>query len=161
MPILREQENGLAAGFEHIALGPLVFEDIGPDGDGNAPATISFSESGYPETLHLLPEEPTPIAEFDSALAGQYFSGDARADVSIRLEDEKLIFAIRGDYSGPRKFQVEAYTEEAFGVRNLDDPSAGCAMTIRQRDESGKILAFDINTVRSRHLRFERTGDID
>jgi len=161
MPILHEQEGGLAAGFEHIALGPLVFEDIGPDGDGKAPATIKFSESGYPETLHLLAEEPAPIADLGPALTGQYYSGDARADISIRFEDENLILAIRGDYSAPRKFQVEAYTEEAFGVRNLDDPSAGCAMTIRQRDESGKIQAFEINTVRSRHLRFERTGDVD
>lgn len=158
MPILREQGSGLAAGFEHIALGPLVFEGIKADDDGNAPATISFSESGYSETLKLLPEKPASVEDLGPPLTGQYYSEDARADLAIDFEEEKLILTIRGDYSGPRKFQVVAFTDQAFSVRNLDDPSAGCAMTVRERNASGTVQALELNTVRSRHLRFVRVG---
>ncbi|MDJ0656690.1 MAG: serine hydrolase domain-containing protein [Xanthomonadales bacterium] len=160
MPILRETPNGLTAGFEHIALGPLVFDNLEPDADGNPPEFISYSESGNTDTLRLLPEEPIPSAASGPSLTGNYFSADAGADISIKLEDEDLILTIRGDYSGTRKFRIEIYSDESVGIRNLDDPTAGCAMVVRNRDDSGRVLSFEIDTVRSRHLRFDRTGDV-
>ena len=158
MPIVRESDTGLYAGFEHVALGPLEFSDLDPKADGSAPDAITFSESGNPETLLQVQEEPDSGISLAPGLEGTYYSNDARSDVSILIEGDDLILSIRGDYSASRKFRIEKYTDSSLGIRNIDEPAAGCGMMIRERDENGNVTSFDINTIRSRHLSFNRNG---
>lgn len=155
MPILRESKTGLWAGFEHVALGPLSLEDLAASAGGGAPDAITYNESGYAETLSLLPEEPLPIADISDELIGDYYSNDAGANVSIFLENDELRLSISGDYSGPRQFRIQAYSPTALRIHSLEDPTAGCGMTIQSMND--QVTAFQIDGIRARHLRFTRT----
>ena len=154
LPVLKERDGGLYAGFEDVALGPLVFGDLGKPSDDVPPETISYSESGEVDTLRLLPETPSNTESLVAALLGKYRCDEFFAEVEIARDGEDLILSVQGDYSPRRRFRVEPRSEIACLLHSLDEPGAASALTIRKINDV--VMRFDIDVIRARHLGFQR-----
>jgi hypothetical protein len=159
MPILRDTGETLQAGFEDVALGPLVFRtaDLAPDADGKAPATLPFGESGEFETLARLPDQLPPPTCRSQDLVGRYVSHDLGAEARIELAGEKLLLKLKGEFGPWREFAVTPYSASAFGLQETGLPGASLALTTEQAH--GLVESFRIESIRVRHLQFLRLRD--
>jgi CubicO group peptidase (beta-lactamase class C family) len=159
MPILRDTGETLQAGFEDVALGPLVFRaaDLAPDADGKAPATLPFGESGEFETLARLPDQLPPTTCRSQDLVGRYVSHDLGAEARIELAGEKLLLKLKGEFGPWREFAVTPYSASAFGLQETGLPGASLALTTEQAH--GLVESFRIESIRVRHLQFLRLRD--
>jgi CubicO group peptidase (beta-lactamase class C family) len=159
-PILRDEGHRLFAGFEHVAIGPLELDakDLAANGDGNAPDTITLVESGYPLVLHRVPATAPAIKDVGKALVGTYASNDLAATAVIEFEDDNLVMRLRGDYSAEQRILVDAYSTTAFGLRDPEAIGMGTGLTIEGDIRNGLAPAFRVDSLRARHVRFDRVS---
>lgn len=154
LPVLKEKDGALHAGFEDVALGPLVFDDLGSPTDDAPPKTISYAESGEPDSMKLLPDTPPDAESLKEALLGNYRCDEFFAEVQIARDGDDVILSVRGDYSPARRFRIEPKSETACLLHSLDEPGAASALTVRTIDEV--VTRFDIDVIRARHIGFLR-----
>jgi CubicO group peptidase (beta-lactamase class C family) len=159
LPVLRDTGDTLRAGFEDVALGPLVLPtaDLAPGPDGGAPARLSFGETGHFEILERLPESPPPPALRKDDLVGRFASHDLGAEARIEWVDGKLLFRLKGEFGPWREFAVTPYSETAFGLQETGYPGGCLAMTAEQ--PQGTVESFRVESIRVRHLQFLRVRD--
>lgn len=154
MPVLRDAGDAFRIGFEHLALGPLVWAkaDLAADAQGKAPATITISECGT-QSIYTRVDGPAPDAATAAAvLAGAYRCADLDADAVIALADGALTLTIEAGYGASiMPLTPLADTLLLAGIAAM--PGMAIGMTVLA-DGSGFILTG----IRTRHLRFVRTA---
>lgn len=156
LPLLRERGDRVGAGFDHVALGPLeiVRTDL-QRGAAEAPSALTWHDGGNAEQLQRVDGQPGQASARGGPLQGRYHAHDAAAEATVAFEDEQIVLTLRGDYSGPRRFRVDAYSADAFALADLGMPGNGYALTVRRR-EGGAVQRFELDTPRVRHLAFDR-----
>jgi D-aminopeptidase len=155
---LRDEGQVLSVGFQDLAVGPLVLPvaELAIDGQ-EAPATLTLSEGGNAETFERLPATPPALAEAGAALLGRYHAPDLDADARVFFSGSQLLLDVLGNH-GRHTMVLEAFSDDVFGLQigNAHPPMDG---TLRVERTAGRVSAFHINTLRTRHMRFERLAD--
>jgi hypothetical protein len=156
LPLFVERGDDLVVGFEHVALGPYVIRkaDLAPTADGEPPETLLFGESGTFERLKRLPATQPDSVKSGRALVGRYRSHDLAAEAEVLVEDGSLQLRMRGNYAAARSFKLEAFSKLAFGFSG--GPAAGSRYALTVESKGSRITGFRIDSIRARHLRFER-----
>lgn len=156
LPLLVDRGDDLYVGFEHVALGPYTIRkaDLAPGADGGPPETLPFSESGTVEALKRLPAVQPDSLKTGRPLVGHYRSHDLAAEAEVTLEGGTLQIRIRGDYSASRTFKMDAFSKEAFGFSGGSAAGSRYAVTVERK--GNRVTGFRVDSIRARHLRFQR-----
>jgi hypothetical protein len=158
MPLLRERGERIGAGFDNVAMGPLeIARTELHRGPGEAPHVLHWHDGGNTEVLQRVDGTAERTVERGTPLVGRFHSHDLAADAELAFEGEQLVCTLRGDYSGPRRFRVDAYADDAFALADLGTPGNGYALTARARD-GGRVLRFELDSARVRHVAFDRSA---
>lgn len=158
---LREMQGSTVLGlaFQDMAMGPLTVQaaDLAGEG-GEVPSVLALAEAGHIERYERLPATAPSGAEAGAALIGRYRAADLAADAEVSLDGDKLQLVVFGA-AAPNLMLLQPWSSEVFAVS-----VAGTNLPLRgvvsvERDSSGHIAAFRINTGRTRHMRFVRLAD--
>ena len=177
---LREVGDELLLAFEDVAVGPLTLKTQDLATEGQAPASLTLSEAGNAERFELLPEQAPALEDVGPALVGRYLAGDlgdAKAEILFVTPDAKdakeandannvksakdvkpverqLLLRIDGRFGG-NELALEPFSADVFGwkITNPLLPLTGL-MSLRRRD--GRVVGFEIDTTRTRHMAFDR-----
>jgi CubicO group peptidase (beta-lactamase class C family) len=155
-PLLRDEGSVLRVGFEDVVIGPFVWrvDDLRPTAAGDAPTIIPMTESGYPLTMRRLPARATSLASAERLLAGHYRCHDLNADATVSMENDVLVLRIVGSL-GMLRLAVQPLSQSLVALKGLDEPQpAHYAATLVAA--GGRATAFRMNSMRTRHLLFER-----
>ena len=149
---LRDDGDALRLGFEDLAAGPIaldVFED-----SGAPPKTLEIRESGLSEHFELLPAFAAEDSPLGSELMGRYRCADLDANATIDLQEGKIRMRVFGAW-GTSIAVLTAYSNDVLGwqIQGAELPLRGVMSLERV---GGKLTAFKLDTLRTRHLRFER-----
>jgi len=152
---LRDDGDALRIGFQDIAAGPLVvpvaqLEDGPPD-------VLTFIESGTSSRYVRLPQAAPALAEVGPALVGRYRSTDLDSDAEIRFDGELLNLHVFGAFA-TSVMTLEPFTADVFGW-SCADPNLPIRGVFNAEREGDRVARFFLDTVRSRHIRFDRVGD--
>jgi CubicO group peptidase (beta-lactamase class C family) len=144
--------NRVATGPYRVAIGPLA-------AGATAPLTLAFDDAGTPQTLERLPAPP-PLDGAGAALVGRYRAHDLAADVLIAFEGDALVARIAGQF-GPSVLALTAFSPDLFGWKFVGDlaPLGGTLRVERDERDGGAVSGLRLNTLRTRHLHFQRLGD--
>jgi D-aminopeptidase len=156
LPLLVDRGDDLYVGFEHVALGPYIMRkaDIAPSADGGPPEALLFGESGTVERLKRLPATQPDCSKTGRALVGHYRSHDLAAEAEVVVEDGSLQLQMRGDYAAGRSFKLEAFSKQAFGFSGGAAAGSRYALTVERK--ASRVTGFRIDSIRARHLLFQR-----
>ena len=152
---LRAQEGALFLEFSRIVTGPYRVA-IGAPG-AEAPATLELSDAGTVQTLARLPAAPPSAADAGRALVGRYRAPDLGADAVILVEGDALQLRVAGAY-GPNLFVLKPLSSELFAW-NFSGELAALGGTLHVEREGGRVTGLRMNTLRTRHLHFQRRDD--
>lgn len=154
---LRDQGAHLCKPFEEGSIGQFLLPTEPLAGEV-PPPWLDLIVSGRRESCELLPA--TPPAQAGVSLLGRYRCADLDAEARIETDGERLLLQIRAAYGGNR-FALQALSAEVFGCQALDLPLAqGGNAVLRACHEAGRVSGFFLDTPRTRHLAFERCGDL-
>ena len=160
---LRDEGQDLRLPFQDLAVGPFELTSAQlATGDGAAaPQSIELREAGRREVFELLPAHPLALADAGQALVGHYRSADLAAAAHLYFEGEALILQITGTL-GSSRLGLEAFSHDVFGWRELD-PAQPQARTgvLRVQGRAGRVAGLRLDTLRTRHLWFERLDDMN
>jgi CubicO group peptidase (beta-lactamase class C family) len=153
---MREAPGALCLDFNRIATGPYRVAMTPLEADADAPPTLAFEDAGTVSVLEWLPPSP-PLERAGAALAGRYRAHDLAADVVIAFDGDALLARIAGEF-GPSVLSLTAFSHDLFGWKFAGDlaPLGG---TLRVERDGAKVSALRLNTLRTRHLHFQRIGD--
>jgi CubicO group peptidase (beta-lactamase class C family) len=153
---MREAPEALCLDFNRVATGPYRVAMAPLAADAEAPPTLAFEDAGTAQTLDRLPPPP-PLAQAGSALVGRYRAPDLAADVLIAFDGEALLARIAGQF-GPSVLTLTAYSRDLFGWKFVGDlaPLGG---TLHVERNGTDVTGLRLNTLRTRHLHFQRIGD--
>jgi hypothetical protein len=151
---LNSSGDRLHTNFTDIAAGPYALSREAWVADGPPPATLEFSEAGFTETLHLLPEAGPALALAGAPLAGAYRAPDLDADATVYFEGELLRLRVAGRFGGTLA-TLEAFSDDVFGW-HMDAPELPLRGVLTVERKDGHITGFRIDTMRTRHMLFER-----
>jgi CubicO group peptidase (beta-lactamase class C family) len=153
---LSAEPDALRLDFNRVVTGPYRIGMPAESLTDGAPATLAFEDGGTLLALARLPEPPS-LAQAGSALVGRYRSPDLAADAVIAFEGEALLLRIAGEF-GPSVLTLTAYAADLFGWKFVGDlaPLGG---TVSIERDGGELRGLRLNTLRTRHLHFHRTGD--
>jgi hypothetical protein len=156
LPLLVDRGDDLYVGFEHVALGPYLIRkaDLAPGAEGGPPEALLFSESGTVEKLKRLPSKQPDSVKTGRDLVGYYRSHDLAADADVLIEDGSLQLRLRGDYAAARTFKLEAFSKQALGFSGGSAAGSRYALTVERK--GGTVTGFRVDSIRARHLLFER-----
>ncbi|MBO9688827.1 MAG: beta-lactamase family protein [Mitsuaria chitosanitabida] len=168
---LREVGDELLLAFEDVAVGPLTLKTADLATEGTAPASLTLSEAGNAERFELLPEQAPALKDVGAALVGRYLAGDlGDAQAEILFEpvertagqdakdskdgERRLLLRIDGRFGG-NELALEAFSADVFGWKATHPllPLTGL-MSVRRRD--GRVVGFEVDTTRTRHMAFDR-----
>jgi hypothetical protein len=155
-PVLWDDGNRVFAGWQDLALGPIGFDANELTGDGATPATLTLTESGKQETLCRVDGTQQDINEVAAGLVGTYYSHDLAADARVERDDDALWMVLRGDYSGPRRLRIKAWTANVFEVADPSHPVGALFAMTAERRPDGRVERFRIDGIRARHVAFDR-----
>ena len=147
--------DALRLGFEDLAAGPIAF-DVFENSDA-PPRTLEIRESGLSEHFELLLAFAADDSPVGSELEGRYRCADLDADATIDLQDGKIRMRVFGAW-GTSISMLTAYSNDVLGwqIQSAELPLRG-VMTLER--VGGKLTAFKMDTLRARHLRFERVEE--
>lgn len=153
---LNSSGDRLHTNFTDIAAGPYALSREGWAADGPPSATLEFSEAGFTETLRLLPEAGPALAAAGAPLAGRYRAPDLDADATVYFEGESLRLRVAGRFGGTLA-TLEAFSDDVFGW-HMEAPELPLRGVLTLERKDGDIVGFRIDTMRTRHMLFERLG---
>jgi D-aminopeptidase len=157
---IRDEGDVLRLGFEDIGAGPValdVAELLRLEAVGAAPASLQIREAGRAERFDRLPSTAPTLAEAGRALVGRYRAGDLNSDAQISFNDNSLQLRIFGA-SGVACMTLESFSEIAFGWK-MDDPTLPIGGVLTVEREASTVTGFRLDSLRTRHLWFERRAD--
>jgi D-aminopeptidase len=147
--------EGIALGFEDIAVGPLMIQAAEMLKGDEAPKVLTLSESGHPEQFDRAPSTPPPVAQAGIELIGRYHSADLAADANLRFDGEKLQLEILGRH-GSHTLELEPWCADLFAWKSTIAYLPLRGLLSIDRDLSGSVQGFRLDSMRTRRLRFER-----
>lgn len=152
---LSEDAGALRLDFNRSATGPYRIA-IAPLEGGVAPPTVSFEDAGSTTILARLPQA-LPLLHGGRALVGRYRAHDLGADAVLAFEGETMVLRIAGEF-GPSVLHLTPLSDTLFAWKFGGElaPLGGTLCVERRSDRVGGLR---INTLRTRHLHFERIGD--
>lgn len=144
----------LCIGFQELAIGPLSLPIAQLTDLQEAPATLAFSEAGNASTLQRLPAKAPSLAEAGAALVGRYRAADLGADAEIRFDGQALNLCVHGEHA-VSVMPLEAFGDDVFGLASsIAALSLRGVLNVERKD--GRVTGFFLDTMRTRHLQFER-----
>lgn len=152
----REEAGALCLDFSRIVAGGyrVEVEPLAPD--ATAPARLRVREAGTWRTLERLPAEPPAVDEIAAGVVGRYRAHDLDADADVVRDGETLTLRIRGAF-GPNVVDVTPLSRDVL-VWTFGGELAplGGSLHVTRRDAQGRALELRLNTLRTRHMGFER-----
>jgi CubicO group peptidase (beta-lactamase class C family) len=156
---VREDSGELCLDFSKIAVGPHTVAVGRLAADAAAPQTLQLTEAGTVRVLERMPEAVPAIAEAGKSLVGRYRVPDldARAEARIAFEGDALVVRIASEY-GPNLLTVKVLSADVFSW-NFTGQLDKLGGTFHVERKNGKVDGLRFNTLRTRHVRFERLPD--
>ncbi len=151
---LHDDGATLRLGVEDVAAGPFVIDTAELAEEGTPPASLNVAEGGRAEPFERLPETAPSAAEVGPAMAGCYQSPDLGADAHIEFDGEQLKLRIFGQY-GINDATLIPLSADVYSLQ-LDDSLFPLKFLLSIEHSEDRVTGFRINTLRTRHLRFER-----
>ncbi|MGY2373995.1 serine hydrolase domain-containing protein [Pseudomonas sp. SDO524_S393] len=151
---LTDTGDTLSIGFQALAAGPLIVPIAQLEGLDEAPESLQFSEAGHVSAFERLPFEVPALAHVGAALIGPYHCTDLDANADIRFDGETLNLVVHGAL-GDSVLHLEAFGTDVFGlVSSIPALSLRGVLNVERNDD--RVTGFVIDTLRTRHLSFER-----
>ncbi|WP_244134107.1 serine hydrolase domain-containing protein [Burkholderia gladioli] len=153
MPLTDDGEV-LRVGFQEIAAGPLSLPVAQLSDLREAPASLQFSDAGNTSIFERLPAEAPSLAQAGAALVGNYHAADLGAYAEIRFDGDVLNLYVHGAHA-VSVMQLEAFHLDVFGMKSpVAVLSLHGIVNVKRRD--GRVTGFVLDTLRTRHLQFDR-----
>ncbi len=152
----REEQGALSLAFSRTVTGPYRVRMEPLAADGIAPQTLELDEAGTLHRLEKLPATP-PLAEAGKPLVGRYRVPDLHAQAVIEFAGDALLVRIASEY-GPNVLVLKAYSADIFGWQYTGQLAA-LGGTLHVERSGGRVTGLRVNTLRTRHLHFERVED--
>jgi len=146
----------LSAGKQYTVkipgMGPISFRPV-PASSAFGAQALDLSQSGHHERLERLSDSTADTADFADGLIGKYVSSDLDAVCTISFDGVNAILAVKGQYGGwisdltvlSRDVAKISFTPETIGIP---------AVLAVDRDDTGSVRGFWLNSSRTRKLRF-------
>ncbi|QRF63365.1 serine hydrolase [Variovorax paradoxus] len=151
---LTDGGDALRIGFQEIAVGPLNLPISQLMDLQEAPASLEFSEAGNASTFQRLSADAPSLTEAGAALVGRYRADDLGADAEIRFDGKDLRLHVYGAHA-VSTMSLEAFSPEVFGLAStIMALSLRGVLNVEHKD--GQVTGFILDTLRTRHLHFER-----
>ncbi len=147
---MREESGALVLDFNRTVTGPYRVAIPASD-------TLQFEDAGTLHGLKRLAAAP-PLAQAGRALVGRYRAADLGADATIDFDGDALLVRIAGQF-GPSVLNLKACSDDVFCWNYLGEYAALGGTLCVERDGEA-VRALRLNTLRTRHMRFERIGDL-
>ncbi|MCO7597471.1 MULTISPECIES: serine hydrolase domain-containing protein [Pseudomonas] len=151
---LTDDGDTLRIGFQELAVGPLSLPVAQLADLQQAPASLEFSEGGHAEVFERLPAKAPSVAQVGAALVGDYHAPDLGADAQIRFDGDVLNLYVHGAHA-VSVMPLEAFSSEVFGLKS-QVPALSLYGVLNIERQDGRVTGFNLNTMRTRHLQFER-----
>lgn len=146
--------DALRIGFQELAAGPLSLPVAQLANIHEAPASLQFSEAGKTSTFERIAAVTPSLAEAGATLVGRYHATDLGADAEIRFDGNALNLYVYGAHA-VSVLPLEAFSADVFGlVSSIAVLSLRGILNVERKD--GRVTGFFINTMRTRHLQFQR-----
>ena len=150
---LRVDGDALCLDFSRSVTGPYRIA-MAPHGPGETPPpSLQVSEGGNLHLLALLPPAPT-LRDAGTALLGRYRAPDLASSAEIVFDGERLLLRIASPY-GPNLLVLSALSHELFSWRFTGELAA-LGGTLHVVRDGSEVTGLRLNTLRTRHLLFER-----
>ncbi|WP_186132949.1 serine hydrolase domain-containing protein [Burkholderia gladioli] len=151
---LTDGGDALRIGFQEIAAGPLSLPVAQLSDLREAPASLQFSDAGNTSIFERLPAEAPSLAQAGAALVGNYHAADLGAYAEIRFDGDVLNLYVHGAHA-VSVMQLEAFHLDVFGMKSpVAVLSLHGIVNVKRRD--GRVTGFVLDTLRTRHLQFDR-----
>ncbi len=154
LPIVRTPGGELRADPGSMAAITIVNADLASD---TAPESLKFTVAGESDDYRRLTDEAPPPGEFTD-LIGEYANRDTDSRASITGAPDRLSMEIAGRY-GRTRYDLKPIDRDVVLFRR-NGTSGNVALAgslLVTRGEDG-VIALEMNTPRTRGLRFERIG---
>jgi CubicO group peptidase (beta-lactamase class C family) len=151
---VREDPDQLCLDFSRIVTGPyrVAMQPLAPGEE--APPALQLEDGGTMRTLERLPATPPSLAQAGQALVGRYRAPDLDAQAEIVFDGDALLVRIASPF-GPNILRLSAWGDDIFGWQFTGELAAlGGTMHIER--SGGKVSGLRLNTLRTRHMHFER-----
>lgn len=147
---VREEGGSLWLDFSRIVTGPYRVA-IAPDAP--APDTLELHDAG---TVHALVRLPAPPAaqEAGAGLVGRYRAHDLDADAELAFAGDELQLRVAGAF-GPNLVVLKPLSADLFAW-NFTGEMAALGGTLAVEREEGRVTGLRMNTLRTRHMHFQR-----
>ncbi|MEK6313781.1 MAG: serine hydrolase domain-containing protein [Burkholderia gladioli] len=151
---LTDGGDALRVGFQEIAAGPLSLPVAQLSDLREAPASLQFSDAGNTSIFERLPAEAPSLAQAGAALVGNYHAADLGAYAEIRFDGDVLNLYVHGAHA-VSVMQLEAFHLDVFGMKS---PVAVLSLQgiVNVKRREGRVTGFVLDTLRTRHLQFDR-----
>ncbi len=154
----REDGEDLCLDFSRIVTGPYRLPMPGLGANDVPPQTLQLDVGGTPMLLQRLPAEPPALAQAGQALVGRYEVPDLGAQARIEFDGDALVVKVSGEF-GPNRLTVKALSNDVFSW-NFSGQLAALGGTLNvERGEGGKVSGLRFNSLRTRHMHFQRIND--
>ncbi|WP_244120467.1 serine hydrolase domain-containing protein [Burkholderia gladioli] len=151
---LTDGGDALRIGFQEIAAGPLSLPVAQLSDLREAPASLQFSDAGNTAIFERLPAEAPSLSQAGAALVGNYHAADLGAYAEIRFDGDVLNLYVHGAHA-VSVMQLEAFHLDVFGMKS---PIAALSLhgIVNVERREGRVTGFVLDTLRTRHLQFDR-----
>lgn len=151
LPVVEEVGGGVSLAFSRSVTGPyrLALQPRAP-----APDSLVLDDAGTALALERLPTA-LPPPEAGQVLLGRYRAADLDADALIAFDGDVLTMRISND-SGTHRLRLVPYGCDVFGWHYTAGFLAGMGGTLKVQRGEGRVSGLRLNTLRTRHLHFQR-----
>ena len=152
----REEPGQLCLDFSRIVTGPYRVAMQQLTAGDTVPASVQLEDGGALRTLERLPAMAPVLAQAGQALVGSYRVPDLDAQAQIMFDGDALLLRIASPF-GPNVLRLTAYSDNIFGWQFTGELAA-LGGTLNVERSGGQVSGLRLNTLRTRHLHFERIG---
>ena len=153
--LLRVEAGALCLDFSRSVTGPYRVDCAPLTAEATAPASLRLSVSGEARELARLAPPPS-VRDAGAALLGHYSAPDLAADATIAFDGERLVLRIASPF-GPNLLVLAPLSMDLFKW-NFTGELAALGGTLHVEREGGAVTSLRLNTLRTRHLLFQRIG---
>lgn len=138
--------------FSTSAMGPYR---IMLPGSGDQPVNrLAFYDCGETDTLVRLTDEPPEVVDMAARTTGSYYCADIDAPARIVFENDELTLVIDGHFGGNRLRLEPLSLEICAATIYISTQPSVCTLHLEAKGD--QVNSFELNTMRTRHLRFDR-----
>jgi D-aminopeptidase len=151
---VREEPGQLCLDFSRIVTGPyrIAMEPLEPG--ATTPSSLQLEDAGTVRILERLPATPPPLAQAGQALVGRYRAPDLDAEAQVVFDGEALLLRVASPF-GPNVLRLTAYSADIFGWQ-FTGPLAALGGTLHVERNGDRVSGLRLNTLRTRHMHFQR-----